>query len=107
MAQEVAAVQLVSDREIRKGNWIRALVERKDRQIHDCVMCKDEQLYLFAQQDIADILATYPSDKHGWFFNSSKDRYIGEKEQIGVVSLNPSFVDRHFVSRVYDTKETS
>jgi len=75
-----------------------ALVETHDGRILDCAICNDGQLYLFMLSDIAEILASYPRDREGWFFNTTRDRYIAEpySGDPAKVAVNPSFVTHNF-----------
>jgi len=51
-------------------------------------MCRDGLLFAAREEDIRLELSGYPKDKIGWFFNSSKDRYIAERKGEGIVTLN-------------------
>jgi len=75
-----------------------ALVETADGHVLDCAICNDGQLYLFTLADVATILAAYPRDREGWFFNTTRDRYIAEPFSCDPtkVAVNPSFVTKHF-----------
>ena len=61
----------------------------------DCTMAAlshDGLIYLFDPVDIVSYLDRIcKSDKTGWFFNSSKDRYCAEREG-KYISVNPSMV---------------
>jgi len=55
-------------------------------------LSKDGHIYLFLYEDIEKELSAYCKDKRGWFFNSTRDRYIAE-DIGGYISVNPAFVD--------------
>jgi len=83
---------------VERKYYLPALVETHDGHVLDCAICNDGQLYLFAFADVATILATYPQDREGWFFNTTRDRYIAElcSWNKTKVAVNPSFVTKHF-----------
>lgn len=62
----------------------------------ECAVCHDGQLFMFDYDDIAKLLAQYPRDKTGWFFNQTRDRYIAELTDTDRVTINPQFCYNHF-----------
>ena len=62
----------------------------------ECAVCHDGQLFMFDYKDIATLLAGYPRDADGWFFNHTRDRYIAELTSNDRVTVNPQFCYNHF-----------
>jgi len=65
----------------------------------DCIsgfMIYNGTFYYFDQSDIEVFLREYPADRHGWFFDRTKDRYIAEKTSCGIC-VSPAFVKKHFI----------
>ena len=62
----------------------------------ECAVCHDGQLFMFDYDDIAALLATYPRDNDGWFFNHTQDRYIAEIVGENRVTVNPQFCYQNF-----------
>jgi len=52
----------------------------------------DGLLYRFKDSIIRQKLTNLPSDKKGWFFNESRDRYCAENTFDGFITVNPSKV---------------
>ena len=74
----------------------------------DCTiaaLANDGLIYLFEPKDIIFHLnKDYESDKDGWFYNSSHDRYCAEKGADGIL-VNPSIVSWIFGLPVLFEKE--
>jgi hypothetical protein len=63
------------------------------------VCSPDGLLFAVALEDVKDHLAKLPSDKEGWFFNSSRDRYCAAPwgfADIPAISINPGWAYRTF-----------
>lgn len=59
----------------------------------ECKIGRDGLAYLVPWGDAMEILKDYPKDKHGWFFNDSKDRYCAEQNDTDMnVIINPSIM---------------
>jgi hypothetical protein len=69
---------------MRKAKY--ALITKSDRMIEASTI--DGLTFEAKYPDISDILSKYPHDSEGWFFNSTKDRYIAESF-IDCVVCNP------------------
>jgi hypothetical protein len=64
-------------------------------------MSRDGLIFIFPDEIIPYLNSAYPTkDSHGWYFNSSKDRYVAERECTNEISVNPSFVALHTTSHV-------
>lgn len=61
-------------------------------------ICRDGQLYMFDAADVEGKLAGLPKDKHGWFFNETRDRYCAEWQDSSRkrICINPSMVVQLF-----------
>lgn len=66
-----------------------------------CEIGSDGLLFRFRLADIVSLLKEYPSDSLGWYFNTSRDRYIAERDGDNFVTVNPSFVWKHFKDILY------
>ena len=95
--------ELASPYSIRKGHYIEVLAEKANGEIVYGLMAKDGLIYRFHLCDIAEFLQNYPSDKEGWYWNHSKDRYAVERDSLDsdILHVNPAFVAEHFVARIY------
>lgn len=79
---------------IEKRHWVLAYCDEIE-----CAMCHDGLTFKFDYEDIKDLLAHYPRDREGWYFNESKDRLMAERDFDRVI-VNPSFVYKHFTEIV-------
>lgn len=70
-----------------KTYWVPALMHKKD-EIIECEVGVDGLLIKCPQKQLLHILEKYKSDQYGWWWNSSKDRYIAEKDD-DLVFANP------------------
>jgi len=91
----------IPSRLIKNGLFCRVTCKTKSGDKIPAVMAHDGTFYYFTQSDIEAFLQEYPADKHGWFFSQTTDRYIAEKTVYGI-SVNPAFVSKHFVERIYE-----
>jgi len=91
----------IPPRLIKNGLFCRVTCKTKSGDKIPAVMSHDGTFYYFTQSDIEAFLQEYPADKHGWFFSQTTDRYIAEKTVYGI-SVNPAFVAKHFVERIYE-----
>jgi len=98
--KEVSPMPIPS-RLIKNGLFCRVTCKTKSGDEIPAVMSHDGTFYYFTQSDIEAFLQEYPADKHGWFFSQTTDRYIAEKTVYGI-SVNPVFVSKHFVERIYE-----
>ena len=66
---------MISKRMLKSGKFVEFVGETKEHDTSYGLMASDGLIYLFDSRDetIKKILSNYPSDKHGWFFNSSRD----------------------------------
>lgn len=61
----------------------------KEQEIIECEITKDGLLLIIPDGPaIREVLSQYDEDDEGWFFNSSHDRYIAEKD-FGNINANP------------------
>jgi len=60
----------------------------KGEEIIECEITKDGLLLIFKSNNIKQLLQKYDENNKGWFFNSSHDRYIAEKNY-NTISANP------------------
>lgn len=71
--------------------WIAGLVS-KENDIREIEAMKDGLLFRIKRNDFEDILSNYPSDRNGWYFNESRDRFIAENDGPEIVICNPQLL---------------
>ncbi|MBU2346565.1 MAG: hypothetical protein KJ888_20435 [Gammaproteobacteria bacterium] len=71
--------------------WVYGLFT-KDDQIIEGMVAKDGLLVRLSFEDAFPLLYKYPSDSNGWFFNRTRDRYIADMYNSGIVEANPQLL---------------
>lgn len=99
---EFKKTMLVPSRKIKDGSYIEFIGKTKEGNLIYGVMSKDGLFYYFHHRDVQELLDKhYPyRNIYGWYFNSSKDRYIAECNGESIC-VNPCFVDMMFVEKLY------
>jgi len=84
----------ISSRHTKNGTFRKITCKTKAGNTIPCLLSRFGTSYYFEQSDIEVFLQEYPADRHGWFFNPSKDGYIAEHTPFGI-SVSPVFVHNH------------
>lgn len=71
------------------------IIEMPSGHIVEALIAKDGLIFILPESVAPELTLAHPwQDAGGWYFNSTRDRYIAEWDVDGI-AVNPSFIRKH------------